>query len=170
MATIIKNASFTSTITDRVALNGVNYGNTNTKSISNCNESFQKIVTIPFSTSSQSWVSLFGADGAPDVAGDVTFDEFKYARITNLDDTNSLFIQITNDTKGSGGGGTVNGAVLWEVPAGMSFIVPSLQFDAGTSTLTGTSLTSSTVYNTGVAVYAVAITADVDAEIFVVTT
>ena len=170
MATTIKNASFTTTVTDAVTLNGVTYGNTNSKSISACNESLQKIVTIPFSTGSQDFVSLFGANATPDSAGDVTFSEFKYARITNLDDTNSVFIQIT-DQDGSASSATPTSAIVFEIPAGMSFIVPSGQFDCSDSALvTGLSLSSSTVYNTTMKVSAVAITADVDVEIFVVTT
>ena len=169
MATTIKNASFTSTVTDGVTLNGVNYGNSNTKAISNCNESLQKIVTVPFSTGSQNYVSLFGANVTPDSAGDVTFSEFKYARVTNLDDTNSVFIQIT-DQDGSSSSATPTSAIVMEIPAGLSFIIPSGQFDCSDSALiTGLSLSSSTVYNTTMKVSAVAITADVDVEIFVVT-
>lgn len=170
MATTIKNASFTSTITDRVALNGVNYGNTNTKAISACNEVVQKIVTIPKADGSQDFVSLFGANLTPDTAGDVTFSEFKYARITNLDDTNSIFIQLT-DQDGSAGAGTVTAAVVFEIPAGMSFIVPSGQFDvAHSAALAGAAYTSSTVFNTKMKIMVLAVTADVDVEFVVVTT
>lgn len=170
MATTIKNASFTASVTDSVTLNGVNYGNTNRKSISDCNESLQKIVTIPKADGSQDFVSIFGANLAPDTAGDVTFAEFKYARITNLDDTNSVFIQLT-DQDGSAGAGTVTSAVVFEIPAGMSFILPSGQFDvAHNAALAGAAYTSSTVFNTKMKVMALAVTADVDIEFFVVTT
>lgn len=171
MATTIKNASFTATVTDAVTLNGVTYGNTNSKSISACNESLQKIVTIPASSGSQGYVSLFGATAAPDTAGEVTFSEFKYARVTNLDDTNSIYIQITDNTHGVAAGGSETAAVQFEIPAGMSFLIPSTQFDTGGSAAAGTSYTSSmSAFTTGLLVQAVAITADVDVEIFVVTT
>lgn len=170
MATTIKNASFTTTVTDAVTLNGVTYGNTNSKSISACNESLQKIVTVPHADGSQDFVSLFGANATPDSAGDVTFSEFKYARITNLDDTNSVYIQLT-DQDGSAGAGSVTAAVAFEIPAGMSFIVPSGQFDvAHSAALDGSGYTSSTAPNSKFKVLAVAITAAVDVEIFVVTT
>ena len=170
MATTIKNASFTSTVTDGVTLNGVNYGNTNTKAISGCNESLQKIVTVPFSTGSQGYVSIFGANATPDSAGDVTFTEFKYARITNLDDTNSVMIKIT-DQDGSGSSATPTCAIMIEVPAGLSFILPSGQFNCDDSAdFAGENITSSSSWNSTMKVSAVAVTADVDIEFFVVTT
>ena len=170
MATTIKNASFTATVSDAVTLNGVKYGNTNAKSISNCNESLQKIVTIPQADGSQDFVSIFGANLTPDTAGDVTFAEFKYARVTNLDDTNSVFIQLTNQD-GSAGAGSVTSSIVFEIPAGMSFIIPSGQFDSSDSAaLDGSAYTSSTVFNTTMKVMALAVTADVDIEFFVVTT
>lgn len=170
MATTIKNAQFTSSITDGVTLNGVNYGNTNAKSISGCNEATQRIVTVPVSTGSQGYVSLFGADGGTDEAGNVSFSEFKYARITNLDDTNSIYIQVTDNTHGVGSGGATTAGLQLEIPAGMTFILPSPQFDTGGSAAAGTGMTSSmSAFTTGVLVQAVAITADVDVEIFVVT-
>ena len=170
MATTIKNASFTSTVTDGVTLNGVNYGNTNAKTISDCNESLQKIVTVPFSTGSQGHVSIFGANVTPDSAGDVTFSEFKYARITNLDDTNSVILKIT-DQDGSASSATPTCNITFELPAGLSFIIPSGQFDCSDSEdFSGTGITSSTVWNTTMKVSAVAVTADVDIEFFVVTT
>ena len=170
MATTIKNSSFTTTVTDGVTLNGVNYGNSNTKSISACNETLQRIITVPVSTGSQGFVSLFGADGGADEAGNVSFSEFKYARITNLDDTNSIYIQITDNTHGVGGSGTVTAGIQLEVPAGMTFILPSTQFDTTTSAAAGTGYTSSmAAFTTGIRVDAVAITADVDVEFFAVT-
>ena len=170
MATKIKNSSFSTTVVDGVTLNGVNYGNTNTKSIGSCNEVTQKIVTIPKADGSQDFVSIFGANLTPDSAGDVTFAEFKYGRITNLDDANSVFIQLT-DQDGSAGAGTVTAAVTFEVPAGMTFIIPSGQFDvAHAAALDGSAYTSSTVFNTTFKVMALAVTADVDIEFFVVTT
>tara|TARA_B100001094_G_scaffold32716_2_gene27154 strand:- start:7855 stop:8367 length:513 start_codon:yes stop_codon:yes gene_type:complete len=169
MATTVKNSAFVSSISDNVTLNGTNYGNTNAKSYVSCNEAVQRIVTIPKASGSQDFVSLFGANLTPDSAGDVTFSEFKYARITNLDDTNSIFIQLT-DQDGSAGSGTVTAAVVFEIPAGMSFLIPSGQFDvAHNAALAGTSYTSSTVFNTKMKVLALAITADVDVEFLAVT-
>ena len=170
MATTIKNASFNSTIIDRVTLNGVNYGNTNIKSISACNEVVQKIVTIPYSTASQGHVALFGANAVPDTAGDVTFSEFKYARITNLDDTNSIILKIT-DQDGSASSATPTCTITFEIPAGMSFIVPSGEFDCSDDAdFSGQNITSSSTWNTTMKISAVAVTADVDVEFVVVTT
>tara|TARA_R100000781_G_C4080318_1_gene127483 strand:- start:1009 stop:1515 length:507 start_codon:yes stop_codon:yes gene_type:complete len=167
MATIIKNASLTSSITDSVVLNGVTYGNNNRKSISACNEAIQQVVTVPASSASQGSVPLFGANAAPNSAGDVTFDKFKYARVTNLDDTNSVFVSVS-DIDGVGGS-TATAYFTVEVPAGMSFVIPSLNFDCATSALDGKSLTHSTAYNTKARIDVVAITADVDVEFIVVT-
>ena len=169
MATTIKNSSFVSTINDSVVLNGVSYGNSNSKSIGSCNEVLQRIVTIPKADGSQDFVPIFGANAAPDAAGDVTFSEFKYARVTNLDDTNSIYIQLT-DQDGSAGSGTVTSAVVFEIPAGMSFLIPSGQFDVkATAAIDGSGYTSSTAPNTKMKVLALAITADVDVEFLVVT-
>ena len=169
MATIIKNASLTSSITDSVVLNGVTYGNNNRKSISACNHAIQQVVTVPASSASQGSVPLFGANATPNSAGDVTFDKFKYARITNLDDTNSVFVSVS-DIDGVGGSNTPTTYFTIEIPAGMSFVLPSLNFDASDSAaLDGKSLTHSTAYNTVVRIDVVAITADVDVEFIVVT-
>lgn len=170
MATIIKNASFTSSITDSVVLNGVTYGNNNRKSISACNEAVQQVVTVPASSASQGSIVLFGANAAPNGSGDVTFDKFKYARITNLDDTNSVFVSVS-DIDGVGGNASATTAYFTvEVPAGMSFVIPSLNFDCSDSAaLDGKSLTHSTAYNSTARIDVVAITADVDVEFMVVT-
>ena len=169
MATTVKNTTLTTTLTDSIALNGVRYGNTNAKAIGSCNEAVQQIVTVPASSASQGSVALFGANAAPNSAGDVTFDKFKYARITNLDDTNSVFVSVS-DIDGVGGSNTPTTYFTIEVPAGMSFVLPSLNFDSSDSAaLDGKSLTHTTAYNTVSRVDVVAITADVDVEFLVVT-
>ena len=127
------------------------------------------MVTVPASSASQGSVPLFGANATPNSAGDVTFDKFKYARITNLDDTNSVFVSVS-DIDGVGGSNTPTTYFTIEIPAGMSFVLPSLNFDASDSAaLDGKSLTHSTAYNTVVRIDVVAITADVDVEFIVVT-
>ena len=170
MATTIRNTTLTTSITDSIALNGVRYGNTNAKTIGSCNEAIQRVVTIPASSGSQGSVPIFGANDDPNGAADVTFDNFKYARITNLDDTNSVFVSVS-DIDGVGGNPSGTSAYFTiEVPAGMSFILPSLNFDTSDSAaLAGTSLTHSTAYNTTARIDVVAITADVDVEFMVVT-
>lgn len=170
MATTIKNSSFVSTVTDSVVLNGVSYGNSNSNTYTTCNEVLQRIITIPHAVSGgQDFVSIFGANATPDGAGDVTFSEFKYARITNLDDTNSVYIKIT-DQDGIASSATPTSAFVVEIPAGMSFILPSGNFDAKHSAdIDGNTFTSSTAHNTTMKVYALGVTAAVDIEFLVVT-
>ena len=47
MATTVVNSTFTSTITDSISLNSKAYGNTNTMTISSCNEAYERILSIP---------------------------------------------------------------------------------------------------------------------------
>ena len=79
-------------------------------------------------------------------------------------------VKIT-DQDGSGSSATPTCAIMMEVPAGLSFIVPSGQFNCDDSAdFSGENITSSTSWNSTMKISAVAVTADVDVEFVVVTT
>jgi hypothetical protein len=78
-------------IIESITLNGVDYGGTNTLSISSVNEVSKRIVTA---TTTEQIILVFGTAVA---AGQ--FDEAKvvYIRITNLDDTNHVGLIFLNE-------------------------------------------------------------------------
>lgn len=101
--------TLTSTIKESVTINGKVVGNEITTSVTNVDKYYQYTMTLP---------------NPPVLAGIVTFglqEEFgqlenaklRYLRITNLDNTDSLFLQM---------GYPLNTAAF-EVPAGQSFLL-----------------------------------------------
>ena len=89
MATTIKNAVMTITITEKINLNGKDQGGITTATIGDINEISKRIQTVP---TSEATVLTFGS--APDfVKADV-----RYVRITNLDDTNYVTLNIEGDS------------------------------------------------------------------------
>ena len=87
MATTVTAADCTVTITESYSLNGVNYGNTMSKTFASKGQVLQRVMNV--STSDPAIINF----GAADAAGQVRVDDYAYFRITNLDDTN--FIKLT---------------------------------------------------------------------------
>tara|TARA_R110002110_G_scaffold188278_1_gene396178 strand:+ start:552 stop:1031 length:480 start_codon:yes stop_codon:yes gene_type:complete len=92
MATTITSATFTSTITESINLNGSEQGSTNTVTISSVNEIFKRIISVPTSPE----VTLYTTN-ASTVQGSVfDVDLVQYVRVTNLDDANWCAIRVTD--------------------------------------------------------------------------
>ena len=89
MASTVTSATMTVKITEDIVLNGVNQGGTNTISIGSINEVHKFIKTVD--TSSLRTLVLFSGTVA---AGTLNADNVKYIRITNLDDTNYLDVEV----------------------------------------------------------------------------
>ena len=91
MTSTITAATLTVTLTEKIELNGVDQGGTNTLSIASVNEVSKRIVSA--STTEQVILSF----GTAVAAGQ--FDETKvvYIRITNLDDTNFVGLIFRNE-------------------------------------------------------------------------
>jgi hypothetical protein len=92
MATTVEAADATITVSETYTLNGVDYGNTISKTYTANGNVVQRIMSIPTALT-----SIFNF-GASDSAGTADKSNFKYFRITNLDDTNYMTLQIEDAT------------------------------------------------------------------------
>jgi hypothetical protein len=168
MATTIKNATFTSTVTDSISLNNKSYGNSNTATVGSCNEAYERIITLPAASAEQDWIPVMSATAAPDGAADVTFSEFEYARFTNLDDTYPLYLRVTSRAGVSGANPTTAQFAV-RVDPGMSHIISSVYFTADDDAAIAVPHDAE-FSNTAMTVEAIGKTTEVDLEMFVVTT
>ena len=93
MATTVEQTALTVTITEDISLNGVTYGNTVSTTFATQGQVDQRIMSI-----------ALGAEGAfTDIFSFSTVDgqgigvknDYAYFRITNLDDTNFVTLQVT---------------------------------------------------------------------------
>ena len=117
MASTITAATMTVTITESIALNGKNQGDTNTVSFSDIKEIYKRIVRCVDDTDCT--IATFQtatntSDGAIDL------ENVRYIRVTNLDDTNpmNLSLQVAGAE-----GGTANMSTTVLVKAGESFML-----------------------------------------------
>ena len=94
MATTVQAADLQVTITESYSLNGVSYGNTVNKIYSSNGEIVQRVMAIQSQGRGANWTDILNF-GAADSAGQVDVSNYKYFRITNLDDTNFLELRIT---------------------------------------------------------------------------
>jgi len=183
MATTITNATCTTIVSESISLNGKNYGNTNTTAISSCNEAYERILHIPAAGAAveggfagQCFVNVLTLTPAPDTAGDVSFDEFEYARFTNLDSEYPIWLKINDEvicSTGTAKAATQSYAVKLE--AGKTFILPSSQYMATTGDINCTAILElggkreALTMPTNLSVSAIAHTTVCDLEMFVVT-
>jgi len=120
MATTIDTADLTVTITESYTLNGVSYGNTTNKRFSSNGQVLQRIMNV--STSDPAIINF----GAADAAGQVTVGDYKYFRITNLDDTNFITLTLYNGAD----------SFFYKLLAGDVFLLMSNEMDAIASSTT----------------------------------
>ena len=131
MATTVQAADLQVTITESYSLNGVSYGNTVNKVYSSNGEIVQRVMAIQSNASrGANWTDILNF-GSADSAGQVDKSNYKYFRITNLDDTNFLELRIT---------GASNTSFFVKVKAGESFFLMDNEMDAETSSITVGSL------------------------------
>jgi len=113
-------ATLTVTIKESVSLNGKDRGSTNTLSVAGINDIYHRIVTCPSGVSDLTLAAftneMTGRDGAIDR------DLVKYIRITNLESSNSVILNIQQreDEHASSVGDKNLGVLL---SAGKSFIL-----------------------------------------------
>ena len=120
MATTVTTADLTVTITESYTLNGVAYGNTSSKTTSSQGQVLQRIMSV--STSDPAILNF----GAADAAGQVAVADYKYFRITNLDDTNFINLTLFNGTD----------SFFYKVAAGDTFVLMNNEMDAIASSTT----------------------------------
>tara|TARA_R100000231_G_scaffold95220_1_gene71419 strand:+ start:12489 stop:12953 length:465 start_codon:yes stop_codon:yes gene_type:complete len=126
MATTVQAADLQVTITESYSLNGVSYGNTVNKVYSSNGEIVQRVMAIQSQGRGGNWTDILNF-GAADSAGQVDVSNYKYFRITNLDDTNFLELRIT---------GASNTSYFVKVKAGESYLLMDNEMDAETSSTT----------------------------------
>ena len=99
MATTIVPSDLTVTISESYTLNGVDYGNTMNKTYIDNGKVSQRIMTIAGKGSGETitWTDILALSTA-DGQGQVVKTEYKYFRITNLDDTHTLHFRVATDT------------------------------------------------------------------------
>lgn len=178
MATTLENATFTTTVTDSVTLNGKAYGNTNTYAIGSCNEAYERILHVPAVSATQCWIPILSATTEPDSGGDVTFAEFEYARFTNLDSEYPIWLKFTNTDGICANHALATQSFCVKLDAGMTYITPSSQWLATNADIDCTTILaeggkkekSQLVLPTAWTVHAIAHTTVCDLEMFVVTT
>ncbi|QDP66743.1 MAG: hypothetical protein GOVbin5978_19 [Prokaryotic dsDNA virus sp.] len=132
MATTVNDSKLTTTTSDRIILNGVTYGGQTSSEINNCDEVYNRIMTIPAfavdgqGAMTQDFVSIVSATPLPNSAGDVEFAKFVYARITNLDDRYPIAIRVADNVDPR----QATMVYVVQIPAGTSYIVHSAGFFA----------------------------------------
>ena len=152
MATTVTAENLTVTITESYTLNGVSYGNTMNKTYTNNGEVYQRIMAITAQARGSAWTNIINF-GAADSAGQADITNYKYFRITNLDDTNFLELRVT---------GTADSFFV-KIKAGETFLLMDNEIDAAASTTAIGTLTDITQIGAN------ANTAAIDIEFVVVT-
>ena len=120
MATTVTAADLTVSITESYTLNGVSYGNTLNKTYTSNGHVIQRVMNV--STSDPAVLNF----GAADAAGQVAVANYKYFRVTNLDDTNFITLTLFNGTD----------SFFYKVAAGDTILLMSNEMDAIASSTT----------------------------------
>ena len=114
-------ANLTVTHTESITLNGQDFGNTNVFSIAGINNIYKRIVTCPANVDTtilRTGVTVDVTDSSMDV------QNVKYIRVTNLDGSNSVNLNLQIDTTESGSGASaVNETATILLAAGESFVM-----------------------------------------------
>lgn len=149
MATTVTNANLTVTLSDSVTLNGQTYGNTNTLTISEIDEVYSRVVEVPISAFTNV-LELGAATGQ----GVLTATDVKYIRITNLDDTNYVYLKVFGTD-----------SMVIKLEAGKSFILGGVYFDADNADIAQ----GAVAFNSTFVISAEASVAACDLEVFAAT-
>lgn len=97
MATTITAVDLSVSITENYSLNNIQYGNTSTKSFGDNSKVEQRIMEIPTKGGGEgtTWTGILDLETA-DSAGHIIKADFKYFRVTNLDDTENFNLRLYN--------------------------------------------------------------------------
>ena len=121
MATTLKNATLTVTLKEEITLNGNRQDSENVLRISDINEIYKRILTCPANVDTtvfRTGVTVDVTDSSLDV------QDVKYIRLTNLDDTDSVNVNLQIDVTESGSGvSDVEETATILLAAGQSFIM-----------------------------------------------
>ena len=125
MATTVTTATLKVDITEAITLNGVTYDKTTTQSITGIGQYYSRVYQLKASTTHT--LVEFASDPSNNVFDS---DDFKYMRITNLDDTNAVNLTFAEES---------NVGCGFQLDAGESFVISALVVDSNTS---GSAITS----------------------------
>ena len=125
MATTVTSTGLTVKIEEEITLNGVNYNKTTTQEIAGVTQYFSRVYSLKASTTHT--VVEFASDPTGNV---FDTEDFKYMRITNLDDTNAINLTFAEES---------NVGCGFQLDAGESFVISALVVDSNTS---GSAITS----------------------------
>ena len=140
-------ATLAVTITESVTLNGAARGSTNSLSIQGINDIYHRIVTCPddLPLSLATFKSSVGVGNTADAPVNLMdIDLTKYIRVTNLDSTNPVVLNLLIDTNANDTVSEKSCSILLE--AGKSFIMGTpdqaidVDDDANTMNVAGSSL------------------------------
>lgn len=114
-------ANLTVTHTEDITLNGQQFGNTNVYSITGINNIYKRIVTCPANVDTtilRTGVTTDVTDSSMDV------QNVKYIRVTNLDASNSVNLNLQIDiTESDSGASAANETATILLAAGQSFVM-----------------------------------------------
>ena len=117
----VNSSTLITQVTEKITLNGNKYDNVVEKRITGISDIFKRIVTCPASVDTtvfRSSVSVDVTDSSLDV------QDVKYIRVTNLDDTNSVNLNLQIDvTESDSGASAANETATILLEAGRSFIM-----------------------------------------------
>ena len=116
-------ATLTVTVTESVTLNGAARGSTNSRSITGVDDIYHRIVTLADDLSNATLVS-FKQSGVTGADGAMARDNVKYVRITNLDTTNPVILNLQVIAAMNDAVGDQNAGILLE--AGQSFMMSKI--------------------------------------------
>jgi hypothetical protein len=121
MASTVINENLKVKITETINLNGQNQGGTTELVINSINEVYKRILTCPANVDTtvfRSGVTVDVTDSSMDI------QDVKYIRLTNLDDTESVNVNLQIDvTESDSGASAVNETATILLAAGHSFIM-----------------------------------------------
>ena len=154
MATTIIASDLKVTITEAITLGGVDRGSTFSKTISSISKLYNEIISVP---TSDSLIVTFATAkaGGSFVASSESGTKMQYMRITNLDDTNFVYLLI-GETQGT------NQYNQYKLEAGKSFVL------CATDNLNRTTNASTDTFATHIdTIHAKSDTAACDLEIYI---
>ena len=118
MATTITQTTLTTTISENISINGVEYGNIISKTIDGNGKVDQRVMEI----NSAALTPIFDfTDAAPDSAGSGVKNEFTYFRVTNVDDSIAVTLELYVSS--------IQSSYI-RIPAGCSFVLMNNYADA----------------------------------------
>ena len=114
-------ATLTSTITETVTINGAARGSTNTLTIAGVDDVYHRVITVPANVPVS--IAVFKSTTGIGLESAMDVENVKYIRVTNLEASNSVILDLQIDTAENDSAAADNCAVLLE--AGKSFVMGS---------------------------------------------